>query len=312
MAMEDFTKALRDRMVAQASLLATLTTHPTLIGTGREQAVIEMLRQFVPRRYEVLSGAVIGGEPDSKGERQIDVMVVDTAEIPTILRAGDIAVVLPQAVRAVVEVKSGLTNPKTKAGTEKKGETFFDAIVQIGRIRVAIGAGSALFAALVSYGGPKGNDTLRKWLVDVVEIRTERRTTLAGLQKTSKDWASCSDEVSALSNDSLPDLIVLDTGPVAQKLTVGKKLVYEFFLTKDDGPPVLSLIEQLVTKLATTITVQASDPRHVSVASAFKRLQELVGVSLQKDAAVDALPLEDPPPAAPAAAAVPAQKAIKP
>lgn len=52
------THLLRRRLKAQADMFAALTSHPTLIGTGREDALAELLRQFMPRRFEILQGTV--------------------------------------------------------------------------------------------------------------------------------------------------------------------------------------------------------------------------------------------------------------
>jgi hypothetical protein len=153
-----FMQVLRDQVVAQANLLEALTAHPTLVGAGRERAVIDMLRGQIPRRYEVLSGTVLGQDDEGswqKENRQLDVMVVDTFDYPTLLRNGDIAVVLPQAVRVVIEVKSDLYTPpdpdkppsppgdEDPSGKKSKGttpkETFLDAIKQVSRNRLLFG-----------------------------------------------------------------------------------------------------------------------------------------------------------------------------
>lgn len=130
-----FRDLLYRRMLAQANLVAALSDHPTLVGSSRERALAELLRELIPRRYEVLSGTVLleSGRRHVRSP-QIDLMIVDTFDYPAVLRAGDIAVVPPEAIRAVIEVKSDLENVKREDGMVKEGETFLRAVEQVGRI----------------------------------------------------------------------------------------------------------------------------------------------------------------------------------
>src|SRR5207237_3296123 len=86
---------LRKRMQAQADMFAAVTSHPTLIGSGREDALAELLRQLLPRRLELLSGTIAifndQGVPE-KSTNQIDLIVADTLDYPTLLRVGATAV----------------------------------------------------------------------------------------------------------------------------------------------------------------------------------------------------------------------------
>src|SRR5262245_56419154 len=107
----DLSQLLRRRLKAQADLFAALTAHPTLIGAGREEALSELFRQFMPRRFEVLEGTVAILDDQRRPIRstqQLDIIVADTNDYPTLLRAGNVAVVPAPSVRAVVEVKSNL------------------------------------------------------------------------------------------------------------------------------------------------------------------------------------------------------------
>jgi hypothetical protein len=209
-------------MVAQANLLGALTGHPSLVGGGRERALVDLLRELVPRRYEVLTGTVLprdaSGEP-SPEDRQIDAMLVDTLDYPTVLRAGEIAVALPQAVRAIIEIKSRLLGPKKEAVQE--GETFLSAMRQIGELQALLGPYGPAFTALVSYGGPARNTTLRKWLKDVVEFRDAKsRQPGVDIQK-----------LAGLSVPNMPSLIVADGGAIAmkKKSAPGSIPCYEFY-----------------------------------------------------------------------------------
>src|SRR5262245_3876702 len=104
----DLSQVLRRRLKAQADLFAALTAHPTLIGTGREQALSELFRQFMPRRFEILEGTVAildDNRRPIRSTQQLDIIVADTTDFPTLLRSGNVAIVLAHSVRAVMEVK---------------------------------------------------------------------------------------------------------------------------------------------------------------------------------------------------------------
>jgi hypothetical protein len=124
----ELSQLLWRRMRAQADLFAALTAHPTLVGEGRQDALAELLRQVMPGRFEVLSGTVALLDDDQqamRSTRQIDIIVTDTMDFPTLMRSGNVAVVLAQSVQAAIEVKSNL----------RRGASFVAAIAQIARTR---------------------------------------------------------------------------------------------------------------------------------------------------------------------------------
>ncbi len=78
-------------------------------------------------------------------------MLVDTIDYPMLLRVGTTVVAIPQAVRAVVEVKSGLA----------RGARFIDAVDQLGRLQLDAGADNPFVTALFSFGAPTKSATFR-------------------------------------------------------------------------------------------------------------------------------------------------------
>ncbi len=104
-----FRDVLVQRIRAQATLIGAFTTHRTLTGSARERAIVQVLREMLPRRFEALTGAIAAFGPDGElqtTDRQIDLMVVDTWLYPTLFRDGETAVVFAEAVRAIVEIKT--------------------------------------------------------------------------------------------------------------------------------------------------------------------------------------------------------------
>jgi hypothetical protein len=78
-------------------------THDGVMGEVNEQHFIEVLRRYLPRRYNVSRGIVI----DSQGSTsdQIDIVIYDPQCTTTILDQQDHRYVLAEAVYAVLEVK---------------------------------------------------------------------------------------------------------------------------------------------------------------------------------------------------------------
>lgn len=258
MAVQDagLSELLRKRLTAQADLFAALTSHPTLIGSGREDALAELFRQFMPRRFEILSGtvAIVGmdGSP-SRSTHQLDMIVADTMDFPTLVRSGNLAVVLAPSVRAVMEVKSDL----------KRGASFVAALVQAARARQLLKATDPVFTGLFSFGAPSKPETLREWLEDVVVLRrflaTQRgsdevrqlRDQLLGSPNPSA--ASQRELLEVLGDGNLPDIVAADRGAVARKATDEDGHPYYTFLEQADGSPsVMVVIDQFVEQLGAT------------------------------------------------------------
>jgi hypothetical protein len=318
-----FMQVLREQVVAQANLLEALTAHPTLVGAGRERAVIDMLRGQIPRRYEVLTGTVLGQDDEGswqKENRQLDVMVVDTFDYPTLLRNGDIAVVLPQAVRVVIEVKSDLCAPpdpdkapiakesgqtdgddddlfdedntaEKKSKYTKPKETFLHAIKQVSRNRLLFGE-LPILTVLLSHKYPAGNDTLRAWLDLVLRSRRKMREQVDGLKKDSKSYSSLEQEAHALEASFLPDVIIADRGAIATR--DGSK--YNFFIAgygegkKATAPGLVTLVSYVVEHLDRrdpVLQMMRHDSKYESLRTlrqdAHKLFREVTAPGLQPD-----------------------------
>lgn len=126
-----FRDVLVQRIRAQADLIGAFTTHRTLTGSARERAIVHVLREMLPRRFEALTGAIAAFTSDGRlqtTDRQIDLMVVDTWLYPTLFRDGDTAVVFAEAVRAIVEIKSSTVGPWAWVETLAQSAALCDAV----------------------------------------------------------------------------------------------------------------------------------------------------------------------------------------
>jgi hypothetical protein len=283
---------LRDRMRAQADLFFALTSHPTLVGSGREGALSEVIRQLIPRRFEVLSGTIALtnelGQP-KKTSHQLDVIVADTFDYPTLLRLGDTAVVLPPAVRAIVEVKSDLA----------RGEVFLDALRQICRAQYLLGGSPSAFTALYCFGAPTKHRTLRQWIADAVSYREECRAKGGRARRADRrlEFLTVASELSAAS---MPTLILSDDGAAALKAEQPDgRVCYRFVRAEDELRTLVILLDQLVQRLATGAT---GEPASVTMVEALRLFSTHLGVRLHVVSDVPDLEITDPKPTAPAPA----------
>lgn len=98
----DFHLSLTAELDAIQDRLAQLVAHRLSSGEHRESALRMMLRRHLPPSLIVGRGFIVTREDASA---QIDVLVVDGSR-PCLYRDGDLMVVTPDLVRAIVEVKT--------------------------------------------------------------------------------------------------------------------------------------------------------------------------------------------------------------
>lgn len=237
----DFAEALRQRLLAQAELFASLSSHTTITGTGRERALADLLREVVPRRVEVLSGVVahMGDGAGAKSARQVDLLIADTHDFPVLARSGDLAVVLPDAVRAMVEIKS-----RVSGESEMK-----DAIKQLAESRCECTTGQSWYSALFSYTYPDSSETLRAVLEKLIATRNDAATQLQDSALDAATKKTLQAEVSLFIDAHLPNLIVSENGAIAIK--AGS--VYQFYEC-DAGRAAVVFVSEILTAVTTELT----------------------------------------------------------
>jgi hypothetical protein len=99
LAMQELSSALANAVGASSPI-----QHRLLKGEFRERRVIEGLRPFIPRRYEMSSGVVVNAAGGSS--RQQDIILADSMTTPPFLAVGELGVHPIEAVSGVIEVKS--------------------------------------------------------------------------------------------------------------------------------------------------------------------------------------------------------------
>jgi hypothetical protein len=99
-----FAASFASELVSQSERIRNLIQHRLTTGTYREGLLRSLLQKYLPRRYHVASGFIFGSG------RQLDIIIYDQIEYAPVFREDDLVVVTPDSVRAVIEVKTVLTN----------------------------------------------------------------------------------------------------------------------------------------------------------------------------------------------------------
>lgn len=89
-----------------------IVNHGPSVGTYRENLLQSILRKHLPERYHIATGFIFGTN------KQIDILIYDRVDYAPVFREGDLVVVPPESVRAVIEVKTELTSCNLKSALE--------------------------------------------------------------------------------------------------------------------------------------------------------------------------------------------------
>lgn len=108
-----FAGTLADELTSYSERIRHLIRHTSSVGTYRENLLQSLLRKHLPERYHVATGFIYGCD------RQIDVVIYDRIDYAPIFREGDLVVVPPEAVRAIIEVKTNLTLEQLRKSLEQ-------------------------------------------------------------------------------------------------------------------------------------------------------------------------------------------------
>ena len=108
---------LQSQMLAKLTTISENVEHPTSQGDGTELNWIEMLKNYLPKRYKVDKAFVL----DYKGNlsQQIDVVIYDQHYSPFLFNENNILFVPAESVYAVFEVKPTLDKKNLEYAAEK-------------------------------------------------------------------------------------------------------------------------------------------------------------------------------------------------
>ena len=104
----EYNLSLSDELNGIHRRLDMLISHMPTIGNYREIILRSFLAKYLPSRYRVATGFILGRSQSPKG--QIDILIYDRLHSVPVFREGDLVVIPAGAVRAIIEVKSTLTS----------------------------------------------------------------------------------------------------------------------------------------------------------------------------------------------------------
>ncbi len=98
--------SIADEISIKSERISLLVSHGQTVGNYRELILRQLLRKYIPSKFNVATGFIEGLK------RQVDILVYDAQNhVPTFIE-GDLVVIRPEAVRAIIEVKTDLTTDK--------------------------------------------------------------------------------------------------------------------------------------------------------------------------------------------------------
>lgn len=126
----DYFTSMADEFYAKFNRINNLIgdKHWLSIGNYREEILRDFLKQYMPKRFSVGTGFIRCS--DGKLSRQIDILIYDSVNYAPLFIDKDFVIITPEAVCAVIEVKSTLDSKELKDALE-----LLDAIKKIGKKR---------------------------------------------------------------------------------------------------------------------------------------------------------------------------------
>jgi len=127
----EFHKSIGRELLAMKNRVRNLVTHPGEDGRYKEAILKSVIRRFLPERFAISAGFVVrqtSNRAEHESSKQIDLIIYDT-DYPVLFNEGDLVVVTPDAVRAIIEVKTNLENLSLKETVQKanhNGKFIFD------------------------------------------------------------------------------------------------------------------------------------------------------------------------------------------
>lgn len=101
---------LREEFNNQMDQLRRLTTHAPSLGRFVEISLISLMRKYFPSSVDFCTGFIYPMNPSiQEASPQLDIICYDRLNFPVAFDIGEFKVVLPKAVKGIIELKSTLT-----------------------------------------------------------------------------------------------------------------------------------------------------------------------------------------------------------
>lgn len=144
-----FAASLAEEIGALSDRMAAVVPHLGEQGRFREDLFRAVLEKNLPTRYHVATGFIEGCP------RQLDILIYDQVDYVPVFREAGVVVVPPEAVRAVIEVKTRLN-----------AEEVNDALGKISDVAVLDDCNPPFFKGVFAYRGPVKEETVTKYILD--------------------------------------------------------------------------------------------------------------------------------------------------
>lgn len=148
----EYFQSYAEEIKSKFQRIKNLVSHNVSSGDYHEEILRNILRNFLTKRYSIKKGFIYA-TPESVS-KQIDIMIIDeNTPAAYLFQEGDFAVVMPDAVLGMIEVKTTLNN-----------QEFKTAIENISSAKNLYKYPMHFLGILFGYqGSPASDDTLNQW-----------------------------------------------------------------------------------------------------------------------------------------------------
>lgn len=104
---EKYLNLIKDEFFTKINRVTLFTKHAPSIGFGNEEILRNFLKTHIPERFAVGTGFIFLN--NNNVSRQCDLLIYDKVNYAPLFKEGDFVIIHPEAVAAVVEVKTTLS-----------------------------------------------------------------------------------------------------------------------------------------------------------------------------------------------------------
>ena len=106
--MKQYYRMVQEKILVQRDIICSLLKDPQIIGDYYEAIIRDAVRESISKSFAVGRGVILS--ETGKSSRECDIIIYSAAEYGPLFVSGDIAVLSPEAVRCVIQVKGTLSN----------------------------------------------------------------------------------------------------------------------------------------------------------------------------------------------------------
>jgi len=112
--MEEYYQRIQDKLLIQKDMIDTLLkTQNTRVRSDYYEAIVrDLVRESVSKSFSVARGIILSEE--GQNSEECDLILYESSAFDTWFQSGEIVVISPEAVRAVVEIKRTLASGSIK------------------------------------------------------------------------------------------------------------------------------------------------------------------------------------------------------